>query len=259
MEEVFSNIKKSLVDPVHLTPESKFNFRCHKDISCFNKCCGDLDIFLTPYDIIRIKNSLKITSSQLLDNHTETVTLEKTQLPFIRLKMKEDGQCRFVSDDGCTIYADRPLACRYYPLGFGVMQSSKVEGGDFYFLLKEDHCKGFEEDRAWTVQEWREDQHIGEYDDVNKDWVDIIIKKKLNHKVTPDEKSRNLFFMGSYDLDSFKSFVFESRFLDIFDLTDEEIVLIKDDEIELLKFAQRWLLYVLYKEPTVYLKEDFQG
>jgi hypothetical protein len=173
--------------------------------------------------------------------------------------MKEDGQCRFVSDDGCTIYADRPLACRYYPMGFGVMQSSKVEGGDFYFLLKEDHCKGFEEDRTWTVQEWREDQHIGEYDDVNKDWVDIIIKKKLNHKVIPDEKSRNLFFMGSYDLDSFKSFVFESRFLDIFDLTDEEIVLIKDDEIELLKFAQRWLLYVLYKEPTVYLKEDFQG
>ena len=76
MDEVFSNIKNSPVDPVHLTPESKFNFRCHKDISCFNKCCGDLDIFLTPYDIIRIKNSLKITSSQLLDNHTRQLACD---------------------------------------------------------------------------------------------------------------------------------------------------------------------------------------
>lgn len=259
MEEVFSKIKRSAVDPVQLTPESKFKFRCHKDISCYNKCCGDLDIFLTPYDIIRIKSSLKITSSQLLDNHTETVTLEKTQLPFIKLKMKEDGQCQFVGDEGCSIYADRPLACRYYPLGFGVMQSSKIEGGDFYFLLKEDHCKGFEEDSAWTVQEWREDQHIGEYDDVNKDWVDIILKKKLKTNVTPDARSKNLFFLGSYDLDSFKLFVFESRFLDVFDLEEEYVRMIKEDEKELLKFAQRWLQYVLYKEPTVYLKEKVQG
>lgn len=259
MDDVFSNIKNSPVDPVHLNPESKFNFRCHKGISCFNKCCGELDIFLTPYDVLRMKKALDMTSSQLMDNYTETVTLEKTQLPFIRLKMKDDGQCQFVSDDGCTIYPDRPLACRYYPLGFGVMQSSKVEGGDFYFLLKEDHCKGFEEDHEWTVQEWRDDQQIGEYDDVNKDWVDIIIKKKLNPKITPDEKSKNMFFLGSYDLDSFKSFVFESRFFDVFDLEDEYIHIIKNDEKELLKFAQRWLLFVLYKEPTIYLKEESQG
>ncbi len=254
MQEAFSRINKSPVEPIQLGSGSEFTFKCHKGISCFNKCCGELDIFLTPYDIVRMKKALNLTSSQFLDNHTVTVTLEKTLLPFIKLAMKEDGRCQFVSEEGCTIYSDRPLACRYYPLGFGAMQSREVEGGEFYFLVKENHCKGFAEDRKWSVHEWREDQGISEYDDVNKDWVDIIIKKKLKQKIVPDERSRNLFFLGSYDLDSFKLFVFESRFLDIFDLSDEDIQMIRDDETELLKFAQRWLKYVLYKEATVSLK-----
>ncbi|UCG78481.1 MAG: YkgJ family cysteine cluster protein [Nitrospirota bacterium] len=255
MEDVLSNIKNAPIDPKQLAPDSKFRFKCHKDVPCFNKCCSELDIFLTPYDILRMKNALNMTSSEFLDKYTETVILEKTQLPFIRLKMEESGQCRFVTEEGCKIYTDRPLACRYYPLGFGVMQSSKVEGSDFYFLIQEDHCKGFEEESEWNVQEWRDDQGISDYDDMNKDWVDIIIKKKANPDMSPDERSKNLFFLGSYDIDSFKPFVFESRFFEVFDITEDEIDLIKNDEDELLRFAQRWLLFVLYKEPTMALKE----
>ncbi len=255
MEDVLSNIKNAPIDPKQLAPDSKFRFKCHKDVPCFNKCCSELDIFLTPFDILRMKNALNMTSSEFLDKYTETVILEKTQLPFIRLKMEESGQCRFVTEDGCKIYTDRPLACRYYPLGFGVMQSSKVEGSDFYFLIQEDHCKGFEEESEWNVQEWRDDQGISDYDDMNKDWVDIIIKKKANPDMSPDERSKNLFFLGSYDIDSFKPFVFESRFFEVFDITEDEIDLIKNDEDELLRFAQRWLLFVLYKEPTMALKE----
>jgi len=28
----------------------------------------------------------------------------------------------------------------------------------FFFVVKEDHCKGFEEDKEWTIEEWRKDQ-----------------------------------------------------------------------------------------------------
>jgi len=254
MDEIFSHIKKSPVEPVQLGPDSRFRFECHRGISCFNKCCGDLDIFLTPYDILRIKSRLGVSSSRFLDDYTETVTLERTQLPFIRLRLNEDRMCPFVTGDGCSIYDDRPLSCRYYPLGFGVIQSREVEGGEFYFLVKEEHCMGHGEDHVWKIREWRADQGIDEYDDVNKDWVDIILKKKLNPKAKVDERSTNLFFMGSYDLDSFRKFVFESRFLDIFDLDDDFVRLIKKDETELLRFAQRWLQYVLYRSPTVKMK-----
>lgn len=255
MEEIFSKTNKNPVEPVELTLDSKFRFRCHKGISCFNKCCGDLEIFLTPADIARMKNRLKISSGEFLNNYTEPVVLEKTLLPIIKLRMKEDGKCRFVTEEGCEVYTDRPLACRYYPLGFGALQSREVEGGDFYFFVKEDHCNGFEEDKEWTVREWRDDQEISSYDDLNKEWVDIIIKKKLiGGNIKPDERSIKLFFTASYDIDSFKKFVFESRFFDLFDLSDQDVRALKDDESELLKFAHRWLKYVLFKEPTVALK-----
>ena len=38
-----------------LSPESKFRFSCHKGLSCFTQCCGDVNIFLTPYDVLRLK------------------------------------------------------------------------------------------------------------------------------------------------------------------------------------------------------------
>jgi hypothetical protein len=81
-------------------------------------------------------------------------------------------------------------------------------------------------------------------------------KKMSGSRIEPDEKSLRLFFLGSYDLDSFRKFVFESRFLDIFDLDDEYREKIMNDEIELLKFGHRWLKYILYKEPTVALRQD---
>lgn len=259
MESVFSKLAKSPVETVQLKRDDKFKFCCHKKVSCFTECCGGLDIFLTPYDILRMKNRLGITSGEFLLKHTETVILSKTHVPLIKMNMnKNDGRCTFVrSVDGCTIYEDRPVACRYYPVGMGAMKGPR--GGDFYFLLKEAHCQGFQEPEEWIVEDWKKDQEIDVYDDVNKDWIDIIMdKKNSGAAVTPDEKSVKMFFMASYDIDSFKKFVFESRFFDVFDVEEEFIQMIKESDIELIKFALRWLKFALYNEPTMFLKKDVE-
>ncbi len=256
MEEIWNKFKKSPVEPLRLSLDSRFTFRCHKDISCFNRCCGELDLFLTPYDIIRMKKRLNITSGELLLQYSEPVILEKTQIPMIKLKMKESGRCRFVSEEGCTIYTDRPAVCRYYPLGMGTLKSKEVDDDEFFFFVKEAHCRGYEEEREWSVQEWRDDQEITLYDEMNKEWFEIILNKKLSSgKAESDEKSVRMFFMGSYDVDSFRDFVFKSKFLQIFDISDDELNSIKENEDELMKFAHRWLKYVLYKEPTMKLRE----
>ena len=44
---------ESPVNPVELTLDSEFQFHCHKNISCFNECCKNIDITLMPYDIQR--------------------------------------------------------------------------------------------------------------------------------------------------------------------------------------------------------------
>src|SRR6056297_2305467 len=43
-----------------------FAFSCYPGISCFNACCRDLNQFLMPYDIIRLKQDVGITSTRFL-------------------------------------------------------------------------------------------------------------------------------------------------------------------------------------------------
>ncbi len=247
MEEASRQPDKNPVEPVRMNLDSKFRFSCHKGLECFGKCCGKITIALTPYDVLRIKNRLGITSAEFLSLYTRIVDLKTTRLPFFLLNVTENGKCPFVGEDGCSIYEDRPLVCRYYPVGLGEQKSSEAENGDFYFQIREPFCKGFEENQEWTVRRWRESQEIDRYDFINKDWLEIVFNKQLlAGGVEPDEKSQRLYMLGSFDTDSFRNFVFESRFLDLYDVDEVTIEMIREDEVELLKFAHKWLKGVLF-------------
>jgi len=231
--------------------KSKFKFECHKGVKCFTKCCRGINIVLTPYDIIRLKNRLALSSEEFMAIYTTPQLFEKTDLPVVTLKMTEDDQqsCPFVRDDGCILYEDRPTTCRYYPLG--VASLSHKEGADdqdFFFFVHEPHCLGFEEEKEWSVKEWREDQGVDFQDEINADWTDLVVRKRsfpANVKLT--EQSKQMFFMVSYNSDKFKKFVFESSFLDRYEVDDETLKTIKEDEVELLKFGLKWLKGVLFQ------------
>ncbi len=60
--------------PVQLALDDKFQFRCHKGIACFNKCCENIDIMLTPYDILRLKNRLGITVARIHRHTTPSIS-----------------------------------------------------------------------------------------------------------------------------------------------------------------------------------------
>ncbi|MBF0517863.1 MAG: YkgJ family cysteine cluster protein [Nitrospirae bacterium] len=255
MKEIYEKLHKDPDRRGELGPESCFKFNCHKGISCFNKCCGELDIFLSPYDILRMKRRFGKTSGEFLVEYTDMVVTDKNKLPFIKLRMAEGKECKFVTKDGCSIYEDRPLACRYYPLGFAIGKRTMTEGEDFYFLIEESFCKGFKEDKEWVVKDWRQREGIAKYEAMNSDWIEVILNKKLIGKsVVPDDKTISMFILGAYDVDAFRVFVKESKFLQIFDLNDDELQLIMENEEELMKFAHRWLRYALFREPTMYLK-----
>jgi len=40
-------------------------------------------------------------------------------------KTKKEGKCLFLKEDLCTIYAFRPLVCRFYPLQLEVIEDGK--------------------------------------------------------------------------------------------------------------------------------------
>ncbi|MHC4109385.1 MAG: hypothetical protein ACYSTY_15010 [Planctomycetota bacterium] len=62
--------------------------------------------------------------------------------------------------------------------------------------------------------------------------------------------------MACYDLDRFREFVFGSTFLQRFELEEEQVERMRDDDEELLRFAFRWLRYALFAEPTMTALEN---
>jgi uncharacterized protein len=255
-------LKKSDTDkvlPIKLTGNSRLKFSCHKGVKCFTACCSNINIVLPPYDLLRLRKRLGMTSEDFINQYCEIEILAKTLLPVITLKMKTDDKrsCPFVTPDGCTVYKDRPNICRYYPIGMATLRNKEAEGGkdEFYFLTKEDHCKGFEEDRNWTINEWRKDQEADLYDDVNRGWMDILIKKKsFGEREFPDIKNK-MFFMVSTNTDYFREFVFSSSFLETYDIPEARIEKVRTDDVELLKLAYDWLRSAMFAEETLPFKQ----
>ena len=79
--------------------------------------------------------------------------------------------------------------------------------------------------------------------------VELVVRKRSfppNIKWT--EQTKQMFFTASYNIDKFKRFVFDSTFLQRYQIDSATQEQIRQDEIELLRFGMRWLKWLLFKE-----------
>jgi len=248
--------------PAKYTLNSKIQFRCHPGVSCFTDCCGNIKIVLTPYDILQIRKRLNMDAAEFLHTYTEPTYLEKTDFPGVMIKLSKEGRCPFIKSktEGCKIYSDRPTACRYYPVGMANFHEGAQEeqsSEQFYFVVKEPHCKGFEEEKIWTIREWREDQGVDKRDEMNRGWMELVMRRKsFGYQATLSEQAKRMFFMASTDLDQFRSFVFDSSFLQTYDVYQETLDKIREDDIELLLFSYRLLASMLFGTNDVKVKPE---
>ena len=258
--EIKDNIPfASSVKPVELTLNSEFQFNCHRGVACFNACCKNIDITLTPYDILRLKQRLGMDSREFVARHTVPFEMDFHGMPGLKMVTKSNTtECTFLTEEGCGVYEDRPAACRYYALGsMGVRKKGSAEIEDIYFVVKEDHCLGHQEPNTQTVGEYRNNQGIEKYDEMNRAWRELIIKKRSSGPTIgkPSERSLQLFDMCSYDMDSFREFIQSEGFRAVFDLNQEDMRVLLGDDEELLQFSFRFLKQVLFGENSIPIKE----
>ena len=233
-----------------------FSFLCHKGMECFTRCCAALNLPLTPYDILRLKNRLGLPSDEFLNRHTDTRLDAHPRFPMVLLKMREeDKKCPFVTPEGCSVYEDRPGACRIYPIGRASMKvDQEKEAREKFFVVREAHCLGFSEQRRWTVEEWTEDQGLDEYNAMNDLWLEIISSQRSLGPEKDIPRKMQMFFMASYNLDKFRKFVFESRFLDLFDVDTIMVEQLAEDDKELMRLSFSWLKFSLFGLNTIRVK-----
>lgn len=252
---------KILHEYKRLSLDDKFHFSCHAGLPCFTRCCADVNIALTPYDVLRLRRRLGIGSEEFIDRYTILPQIPDGQkLPIVLLKMDEETcRCQFVKEQGCTVYSDRPWACRMYPVGIASERSkAKPDGEEFYFLLDDRKCHGLDEPPELTIREWKDSQQTAEHDAANEELKEVTIHQFLTRGYSLEPEHRQMFFMACYNLDRFREFVFQSSFLRKFEIEPEVVEAIRDDDEALLRFAYRWLRFALFHEHTLKMNPEYE-
>ncbi|MBF0475097.1 MAG: YkgJ family cysteine cluster protein [Deltaproteobacteria bacterium] len=230
--------------------EDSFRFSCHHGVSCFTTCCRDINIFLTPYDLLRMKNQLGISSGECIDKYTEVVSGAKHIIPLLVIKMNEtDKKCPFVGDKGCEIYDVRPWACRMYPIDMD-------QEGDFFTMDVADRCFGLNEDRQYYLSEYLEDQGLINLRDVEDSFNELTANERLRDVEVDNDAIKKMVFMATYNIDEFRRFVFGSSFLSKFDIPQTRVEKIKRNDVELLKLAFDWIKFGLLGRIVLKVKDE---
>jgi uncharacterized protein len=249
-----------LKDCPRMTRDDRFTFRCAPDLDCFTQCCRDVTIVLTPYDLIRLKHALRIDSSELLSRYTLAPHGEGQRFPMVILKMDEETKaCPFLSEKGCGVYNDRPWACRMYPLGVAEPKNPSPSDSPFHFVINEDLCHGHGKGTEVSVREWLANQSIDEFEAMGIAFKDLTLHDFWDTDKALTPAQWDMFYMACYDLDRFRRFIFETRFLQLFEVDEARVEAILTDDEELLEFGMQWLRFVLFQERSMKMRRTATG
>ena len=224
-----------------------FCFECRPGITCFTDCCRRLDLELTPYDVLRIKKALGISSHEFFDRYAIIEQEETDLFPHVYLGMVDDGSasCPFVRKSGCTIYEHRPGACRMYPVGRGTFMDEEGNRQELYVLLTEHHCRGFSENRQFSIADWHADQGLESYNSFNDKVMTVLQHPRFKKGVRLSDSEREFFLLLLYRTDELRSQLIKGLLHPPEELQDTVTDYITADDEDLLDFAIGWLHHAL--------------
>jgi len=255
-----SSIPKEFPEGMIPLGDSSFCFACHPEVACFTRCCRKLALFLYPYDIIRLKKRLGISSEEFLNAHAGVVQGANPFFPAVVMRMQdnEERTCPFLDlEKGCQVYEDRPSACRTYPLERAVDRTpARGASREYYFLTSHDYCMGHREKKEWIVKEWLRDQQLVYYNAMDDLWAEMeSIFANNPWKGEGAAGPRQLLaFMVCYNVDRFRQYVNDHDLLRQFRLDKARKRAIETDDEALLKFGFDWLKMILTGQPTLLKK-----
>lgn len=235
------------MNPIH--PQDPLPFKCSPENECFNECCRDLNQTLTPYDLLRLKKHLNISSQELIKTYTSLHYGPESGLPILTFKPNPQTghECPFVTEKGCSVYENRPASCRMYPLARAIARDRETgELQEFFALIEEPHCKGFCNPSGQTVKEWLRSQDVAEYNRQNDKLMELI---SLKNQVRPgrlEGAQSDQFYLALYDLDEFRKQMVEKSLLNGLDIPEAVLQKLKTDDLALLNFGLEWVKYMLF-------------
>ncbi|MCA1794191.1 MAG: YkgJ family cysteine cluster protein [Desulfotignum sp.] len=224
-------------------------FFCGPGNLCFNECCRDLNQALTPYDILRLKQNLGLFSQDFLRTYTSCHGGPQSGLPVVGFKPNPatGHACPFVTEEGCSVYPDRPASCRMYPLARAIARSRETGKIQEYFaLIVEDHCKGFGENTNLTVRQWLDSQCVDLHNQYNDTLMELISLKNRMMPGTLAGFQSDQFYLALYDLDTFRIQIFDRDLLAQYNVPLSVLERIRTSDEALLELGLQWVRNQLF-------------
>ncbi len=214
-----------------------FSFACHPKVKCFTECCRMLELALTPYDVLRLRQATGLSSEALLAEYIIIEQESGEPFPRFYLTMVDDGResCVFIGKSGCTVYDHRPGACRIYPLGRAARRTDQSEIAEHFVLMRENHCLGFLEPKHQTPIEYGLDQNLTVYNRYSDMVATILQHPAIREGFIPTLPQIQLFILALYNLDTFRNLLIADRLAQV-RINPREKAQLQDDE-QLLVFA----------------------
>ncbi|WP_456387216.1 YkgJ family cysteine cluster protein [Desulfolithobacter sp.] len=233
-----------------VTQAERFRFACHPGVPCFTECCRQLDLALSPYDVLRLKNNRKLHSGNFLEQFVLIEWEEGMVFPQCYLTMVDDGRasCVFVTRCGCSVYPDRPGACRAYPVGRGVSRGPDGTIQEQFVLVRENHCQGFAEAGEQTPLEYFKDQGLTLYNRYNDEVAGLLQHEQVRLGFRPTRAQLDLFILALYNLDMFRQELSDGRITMKRPLSPGELKGLAGDDEQLLLLGIRWLKQEFFGE-----------
>jgi len=229
-----------------------FRFSCRPENPCFNRCCHNPDLELYPYDIVRLCSNLGMTSDVFLKTYTHNLKRSNPCFPSVMLTMSRNSghPCPFLSESGCRVYADRPDACRMFPLerGVSVTPFSDEEPREEYWLQRVPYCLGHGIREESTVAQWVREQGLQPYNRMGELWAEMSLLFRRNPWGPEGSEGRifRMAFMVCYNADQFRNFVTGTSFLQRYRLHDAWEERITTSNEHLLEFGFDWLKHFMF-------------
>jgi Fe-S-cluster containining protein len=221
-----------------------FRFSCRKELGCFGSCCRNRDLTLTPYDVLRLKNNLRLHSDDFLTRHTQYRLDLSTGFPLVSIKLGAEPRklCPFLIPDGCSVYEDRPTVCRLFPLArVSGFEQDSTSHDEYFYTLPTQGCLGMMEERLLTVEQWLLEQGMDPYRAANDNMLHLLFHPRRGGDRALNEIQLRKIFVSLYNLDVFREFVFRTKFFEAFPVDSQTQSRIERDDTELLQMGFAYL------------------
>jgi uncharacterized protein len=122
-------------------------------------------------------------------------------------------------------------------------------------VVKEELCHGHGKGAECAVREFIDGQGVEPYDVMQSPFRRLLaLAAEQKEALTTDQCA--MYYMALYDLDRFRRFVLETRFLNMFDVDEARVQAIRTDDEELLELAVDWLAFSLFQQQSMRMNKS---